>query len=96
VFHSCLFPKRFDHAREVYGRGLKQCPSSIVLYECASALEERLKQPARARAIIEKGRMANPKNPELWRLSIRIELKQSQKTAETMLAKALQECPNSG
>lgn len=88
--------QNIEPAREAYGRGIKNCPTSIPLYYCAAALEEKL-SPPKARALVEKGRIVNPKNPELWLLSIKIERRiGNAKLAEATLAKALQECPNSG
>jgi hypothetical protein len=52
---------------------------------------------AKARALLETARMKNPKNPRLWLLSIRVELRADNlKAAQQILAKALQECPNAG
>ena len=39
-------------------------------------------------AILEQARRQNPKNPDLWLASIRLDL--------SLLPQALQECPNSG
>ena len=45
---------------------LKKCPHCIPLWLLTSRLEEKGGQPTKARAILEKGRLKNPKNPELW------------------------------
>jgi pre-mRNA-processing factor 6 len=51
----------------------------------------------KARGILDLGRLKNPKNPQLWLESTRLERRAGNfKLAETFLAKALQECPNSG
>lgn len=52
----------------------------------------------KARSVLEKARLRNPKNDELWLEAVRIENQNSatQNMAHTLMAKALQECPNSG
>ncbi len=85
-----------DTAREVYQRGLKNCPNSVPLWVCMSNLEEK-SSAAKARSLLEKARLMNPKNPELWLAAVRVEMRAGNpKVAQTMMAKALQECPNSG
>ena len=56
------------------------------------------KQYTKARSVLEKARLRNPKNPELWLEAVRNEMKSggNREMANTLLAKALQECPNSG
>lgn len=47
--------------------------------------------------MVERARLKNPKNDQLWLEAIRIELRAGLKDiALAMMAKALQECPNSG
>eukprot|EP01114_Cavostelium_apophysatum_P016856 TRINITY_DN4880_c0_g1_i1.p1 TRINITY_DN4880_c0_g1~~TRINITY_DN4880_c0_g1_i1.p1 ORF type:complete len:920 (+),score=321.96 TRINITY_DN4880_c0_g1_i1:169-2928(+) len=85
-----------DAAKEIYQRGVKNCAHSIPLWSCAVLLEEKT-SASRARSLLEKARLLNPKNPDLWLLSVRVERRAgNQKVAQTMLAKALQECPNAG
>ncbi|EPQ11240.1 Pre-mRNA-processing factor 6 [Myotis brandtii] len=55
-----------DKAREAYSQGLKKCPHSTPLWLLLSWLEEKIGQLTRARAILEKSRLKNPKNPGLW------------------------------
>lgn len=45
---------------------LKKCPHSTPLWLLLSRLEEKVGQLTRARAILEKSRLKNPKNPGLW------------------------------
>lgn len=85
-----------ETSAEYYQRGLKNCPQSIPLWLCAIQLEEKI-SPTRARSLFEKAKMFNKQNPELWIMAIDIELRtNNKKLAENLLAKALQECPNSG
>uniref|UniRef100_A0A2K6SJ11 Pre-mRNA-processing factor 6 n=1 Tax=Saimiri boliviensis boliviensis TaxID=39432 RepID=A0A2K6SJ11_SAIBB len=66
-------------------------------YERARRLLAKIGQLTRARAILEKSRLKNPKNPGLWLESVRLEYRAGLKNiANTLMAKALQECPNSG
>lgn len=47
--------------------------------------------------MLEKARLKNPKNDYLWMEAIRVELRAGMKEiANSMMAKALQECPTSG
>ena len=51
----------------------------------------------KARSVLEIGRLKNPKNPKLWVEAIRLERRANNgKLAVTLMARALQECPNSG
>ena len=51
----------------------------------------------KARGLLDLGRLKNPKNPVLWLESTRLERRAGNvKLAESFLARALQECPNSG
>lgn len=98
-----------ERARKFYQRGLQQCPDNAVLWILASRLEERSAtfdpdQTARAgagatkaRSLLELARLQNPKNPELWLEATRLERRSGNpKLAETLMAKALQECSSSG
>ncbi|CAJ0965968.1 unnamed protein product [Ranitomeya imitator] len=81
----------------MYFRNLKKCPHSVPLWLLLSRLEENVGQLTRARAILEKSRLKNPRIPELWLESVRLEFRAGLKNiANTLMAKALQECPNSG
>jgi pre-mRNA-processing factor 6 len=84
-------------ARETYHCGLKQCPNNTVLWLLASRLEEKAGALVKARALLEKARLLNPKSPELWCEAIRVELRgDNMAMAKALLAKSLQSCPNSG
>lgn len=98
-----------ERARKFYQRGLQQCPDNSVLWILASRLEERAATfdtdqttkpgagATKARSLLELARLQNPKNPELWLEAIRLERRSGNpKLADTLMAKALQECPSSG
>lgn len=102
-------PSSDNKAQDFYQRGLQHCPQSIPLWLCAASWEERHASAVRARALLEKARLKNPKTPELWLAAVRVELRaamvagtaaapsnNSLKMAQTLLAKGLQECPTSG
>eukprot|EP00005_Dracoamoeba_jomungandri_P004683 CAMPEP_0174258100 /NCGR_PEP_ID=MMETSP0439-20130205/7161_1 /TAXON_ID=0 /ORGANISM="Stereomyxa ramosa, Strain Chinc5" /LENGTH=930 /DNA_ID=CAMNT_0015341477 /DNA_START=56 /DNA_END=2848 /DNA_ORIENTATION=- len=85
-----------EYARRVFQRGLQNCPTSIALWLCAAELEEKVSD-AKARSLLEKARLRNPKTPELWLAAIEVEQRaKNKKVAENLMAKALQDCPNSG
>lgn len=51
----------------------------------------------KARSVLERARLKNPKNDQLWLEAIRVEIRAGMKDiANAMMAKALQECPTSG
>ena len=50
----------------------------------------------KARSVIEKARLRNPQNAELWLKGIRIEWRENQEQAKALMARAIQECPSSG
>mmetsp|Transcript_2919 Transcript_2919/g.4409 ORF Transcript_2919/g.4409 Transcript_2919/m.4409 type:complete len:89 (-) Transcript_2919:142-408(-) len=51
----------------------------------------------KARSLLELARLKNPKNPRLWVEAIRLERRaENEKMANSLMAKALQECPDSG
>lgn len=98
-----------DRARKFYQRGLKQCPDSTILWILSSRLEEHSQSfqegtnadPAagstKARSLLELARLKNPKSPELWTEAVRLERRNNHANlAESLMAKALQECPQSG
>jgi pre-mRNA-processing factor 6 len=52
---------------------------------------------AKARSLLELARLKNPKTPRLWLEAVRLERRAgNEKMAHTLMAKALQECPDSG
>lgn len=66
-------PQDIAAAREAYARGVKACPHSVPLWLLASRTEERAKVTIRARAILEKARLLNPRDEELWAESVGVE-----------------------
>ncbi|CAJ1954872.1 unnamed protein product [Cylindrotheca closterium] len=51
----------------------------------------------KARSLLELGRLKNPKSEHLWLEAVRLESRAGNiKMAETLMARALQDCPNSG
>ncbi|EPQ26135.1 uncharacterized protein PFL1_06343 [Pseudozyma flocculosa PF-1] len=89
--------KNIKAAREAYAKGVKACPHSTPLWLLSSRLEEEAGIQIRARAILEKARLLNPKNDELWSESASVEERSgSVAQARTMVSRGLQECPTSG
>ncbi|XP_057436053.1 protein STABILIZED1-like [Lotus japonicus] len=88
--------KYFDHlkeARNAYDSGLKECVNCVPLWLSRANLEEETK----AREVLKMAQEKNPKNPELLLAAVRLESKHGhQEEADILMAKALQECPNSG
>lgn len=77
-----------------YQKGLQNTPHSIPLWLCLSNSQEN---PSKSRSILEKARIMNPKNDQLWLAAVRNELGSGNHImANSLLAKALQECQNSG
>jgi pre-mRNA-processing factor 6 len=109
--YSSELPKCKSHlekARKMYQRGITECQNNIVLWILASRLEEEAYSftdgdttarvcVTKARSLLELARLKNPKTPELWLEAIRLERRSGQaKLAESLMARGLQECPNSG
>jgi len=90
--------KKYDTAREIYKRGVKNCPAAIDLWICYAKFEALVFQAySKARSILETARLKNPKNSRLWLAAMRVERQAKNfKVAQQLLAKALQECPDSG
>jgi pre-mRNA-processing factor 6 len=83
-------------ARRLYQEGLALCPHSVPLWLCASRLAER-DSAAKARSLLDRARLKNPKTPLLWLEAVRVELRAgSAAMAQSVLARALQECPGAG
>eukprot|EP00934_Nitzschia_sp_Nitz4_P007841 Nitzschia sp. Nitz4//scaffold257_size48314//42683//45577//NITZ4_007096-RA/size48314-processed-gene-0.38-mRNA-1//1//CDS//3329544469//7831//frame0 len=100
---------RLEQARKIFQKGLNEIPQNAVLWILASRLEESAYTfdqdgsltagvcKTKARSLLELGRLKNPKSPELWLESIRLERRANNaKLAETLMARALQDCPSSG
>lgn len=89
--------KEKDAARETYNTGLKKVPAgqSVPLWLLLARLEEHAGLLTKARSVLEKGRLKNPKNPQLWLEAIRIEFRAGLKDiANTLMAKAIQVISN--
>lgn len=88
----------FKKARSYYQSGVRRCPGCISLWKLASNLEVRSGVGVvKARSILELARLKNPKNDQLWLSAVRLELEhKNTKMVTTLMAKALQECPDSG
>ncbi|KAF8930966.1 hypothetical protein BGZ52_000268 [Haplosporangium bisporale] len=57
-------------ARENYVKALKSCPKSVPLWILYARLEDKAGLLVKARSLLERGRILNPKTPELWYISI--------------------------
>lgn len=82
-----------DSARETYNNALKKVPvgQSVPLWLLLSRLEEKCGLLTKARSVLEKGRLKNPKNPQLWLEAVRVEFRGGLKDiANNLMAKALQ------
>ncbi|XP_040565039.1 pre-mRNA-processing factor 6 [Lepeophtheirus salmonis] len=86
---------RKEDARDTYNVTIKKCTSCIPAWCELADLEVNEGNVTRARSILEKARLRNPKTPTLWLRSIRIE-KDNRSEAMALMSRALQECPNSG
>ena len=59
----------------MYREAVKKCTQSIPLWALLADLEERRNKPTTARATLEKSRVRNPMNDQLWLLAVRLELR---------------------
>ena len=98
-----LFEMKSDlrAAREAYNAGTQVCPQSVPLWILAVRLEARATGLTKARTVMDRARLANSKNEELWLEVVRMERmnnKNERRTqdATTMVNRALMECPRSG
>jgi pre-mRNA-processing factor 6 len=86
-------------AREAYAAGTRSCPKSVPLWLLAARLEQKAGVIIKARSVLDRARLQNPKNAELWAESVKIELASNPpnvQQAKVQMSKALQECPKSG
>lgn len=83
-------------ARETFIQGTKKCPKSEPLWILLSKNEQCAGAMIRCRNVLERARIANPKQPLLWHTAIEIEETISKSQARALVAKAVQECPTSG
>ncbi|TYZ68293.1 hypothetical protein PybrP1_005195 [[Pythium] brassicae (nom. inval.)] len=90
-------PPSYDQAKAMYREGVRQCPKSIPLWTLSSRLEEQVNGVTKARSVLELARLKNPKTDQLWLEAARLEARWGNpKGQEVLMAKALQECPESG
>lgn len=79
---------KIQEARESYSAATKKCPQAIPLWTLWSRLEESQRQLTKARSILEKARLRNPQNPQLWLESVRLEHRAGNKViAQNQMAK---------
>lgn len=79
---------RVEAARRAYLTGLNSCPSSVPLWLLLARLEETAGELTKARSVLEKARLKNPKNEELWLEAVRVELRAGNKeVAVPMMAR---------
>jgi pre-mRNA-processing factor 6 len=84
-------------ARDYYQQGIKQCPTSVPLWQLVIRLEESVRGITKARSLMEIARLKLPLNEEIWLESIRLERRAGNvEMAGSLMAKALQDCPSSG
>jgi pre-mRNA-processing factor 6 len=84
--------------RDVYKKGIKQCPHSVEAALCYVDFELRVsKSFTKARSILETARLKIPQNSQLWLAAVKIEESaKNEDAAKQLMAKALQECPTAG
>uniref|UniRef100_A0AAV1U8V8 PRP1 splicing factor N-terminal domain-containing protein n=1 Tax=Peronospora matthiolae TaxID=2874970 RepID=A0AAV1U8V8_9STRA len=96
-FYESLDPPSYDSAKKMYREGIQHCPTSIPLWTLSSRLEEKMNGVTKARSVLEMARLKNPKTDLLWLEAARLEARwNNPKGQEMLMAKALQECPESG
>lgn len=78
-------------ARDAYRQGLRNCPTSVPLWQLAARLELRTNGVVKARTLLELARLKNPKSDQLWLEAVRVEQEHGDgKLAASLMAKALQ------
>ncbi|KAG8983104.1 hypothetical protein FRB94_009193 [Tulasnella sp. JGI-2019a] len=89
--------KDIPAARAAYVIGVKACPKSVPLWLLSSRLEEQDGRAIKARSLLEKARLVNPKEEALWGEAVSVEERAGATAqANAVLARGLQECPASG
>ena len=66
----CEQQKNYDEARQWYTDGVRRCQGAIPLWILLSRLEESQGNVTKARSDLEKARLRNPKNEDLWMASV--------------------------
>ena len=84
-----------DAARAAYTVGTRHCPRNPQIWIALAKLEEDAGRVSKARAILEKGRITC-NDPELWRESFRLEVRNKTGTGDSVMASAFQHHPESG
>ncbi|KAL4171204.1 hypothetical protein KRP22_009302 [Phytophthora ramorum] len=96
-FYEAQDPPDYEKAKKMYREGIQHCPKSIPLWTLSSRLEEKMNGVTKARSVLEMARLKNSKNDALWLEAARLEARwDNPKGQEMLMAKALQECPESG
>lgn len=76
-------------------RQIKACPTAVPLWILLSRVEEKAGQLIKARSILEKARLKNPKSPELWLEAVRVENRAGLKNiGQSLMAKGKTICPS--
>ena len=66
--------RRFEGLRQWYTRAYKNCPESIPVWMMAAEIEEQvMKDVPKARAVLDKAKLRNPRSQGLWVALIRLE-----------------------
>mmetsp|Transcript_809 Transcript_809/g.1566 ORF Transcript_809/g.1566 Transcript_809/m.1566 type:complete len:972 (-) Transcript_809:183-3098(-) len=83
---------------DTYKQGCKNCPHAVSLWICYARHElDHNASVGKARSILETARLKNPATPRLWLEAVRVEERGGKKdVGQSLMAKALQECPASG
>ena len=81
-------------ARASYAAGIKACPKDVNLWILASRLEEADNKSIKARALLDKARLANPGNDVLWAEAVGVEERSGGTAqAKTVLARGTHDIP---
>lgn len=96
IYEHDRSPPQLPQARETYTAGTKACSTSVPLWLLAARLEERAGVLVKARSILDRARLAVPKNAKLWTESVRVERRGGNVTAaQNLMARAMQDVPAS-
>lgn len=84
-------------ATRFFEKGLQKCPNSVALWVCAIDCEIAQRKHGKARSLLEKARLRNPKAELLWHRGVIVEeLENNAKMALHTLHRGLQECGSAG
>lgn len=91
MIHAQLYlaqtPPNITAAREALSVAVKKCPTAVPLWIMSSQLEEKAGLRIKARALLEKARMNNPKSEEIWLESVKVEERDGSGAAKGLLAR---------